>query len=163
VRSDSIENDAFSPAGAGGAGIGLGNLADELADAWDDDEEEEEVDMNFQEGEGGKVEQTRDSGVDVQEERKESLAPPANGHRRKGSDYDGSDYGEDSEVETLGSLPPSLVARMDQVENLAKRGIDNFGSEGDGVVKRVVESLKDLGSQANVEGGATRYASSLSA
>lgn len=162
MRSDSIGNDTFSPAGAGGAGNGLGNLADELADAWDDDEEDEEVDMNFQE-EGGKVEETRDSGVDVQEERKESLAPPLNGHRRKGSDYDGSDYGEDSEAETSGSLPPSLVARMDQVENLARRGIDNFGSEGDGVVKRVVESLKDLGSQANVEGGATRYTSSLSA
>jgi len=151
-------HDTFSPAGASN---GLGNLADELADAWDEDEEEE-VDMNFQEAE--KTEEPRDSGVDVQDQRQEQLAPPeqqTNGHRRKGSEYDGSDYGEDSEVENSGSLPPSLVTRMDQVENLAKRGIDNFGSEGDGVVRRVIDGLKDLGSQANVEGGATRYICAL--
>jgi hypothetical protein len=43
----------FSSGGAAPAN-GLGNLADELADAWGDDEEgedgDEEPDMNFQEG-----------------------------------------------------------------------------------------------------------------
>lgn len=156
ARSDSIGNDAFSPVGASN---GVGNLADELADAWDDDEEEE-VDMNFQDG--GKVEETRDSGVDVPlspVKQQENLVPPSlsNGHRRKGSEYDGSDYGDDSDLEVPGILPPGLVARMDQVESLARRGMDNYGSEGDGVVKRVIDGLKDLGAQSNVEGGATRY------
>jgi len=116
--------------------------------------------MNFQDAE--KLEEPRDGGVEVQaspSRQQENLAPPgqSNGHRRTGSEYDGSDYGEDSEPESPGLLPPSLIARMDHVENLAKRGLDNFGSESDGVVKRVIDGLRDLGSQANVEGGATRY------
>jgi hypothetical protein len=45
---------------------------------------------------------------------------------------------------------------MDMVESLARRGMENNGTDRDAVVKRVVESLKDLGSQAGVEGGASR-------
>jgi hypothetical protein len=137
----------------------LGNLADELADAWDEDEEEE-VDMNFQDA--GKVlgGETRDSGVDVNSSpvrRQEKLAPPtSNGHRRKGSEYDGSDYGEDSDLDSPGALPPGLVARMDQVESLVRRGVENNGSERDAVVQRVIEGLRDLGGQSNVESGTTR-------
>lgn len=153
----------FSSGGA--PGNGLGNLADELADAWDDEEEEddEEPDMNFQEGgkmEGG--EPTRDSGVDVDSSprKTENLAPPingVNGHRRIRSEYDGSDYGEESDLDSPGILPPGLVARMDLVESLARRGTEESGSERDGVVKRVIDGLKDLGGQSTVEGGASRY------
>ncbi|EHK99244.1 hypothetical protein M7I_4930 [Glarea lozoyensis 74030] len=45
---------------------------------------------------------------------------------------------------------------MDQVESLARRGTENNGTESDGVVKRVIEGLKDLGGQSGVEGGASR-------
>lgn len=145
---------------------GLGNLADELADDWDDEEEEEdeELDMNFQEEEG-KVEggePTRDSGVDIDSSPRkvENLALPSNGvngHRRVRSEYDGSDYGEESDLDSPGILPPGLVARMDLVESLARRGTEESGSERDGVVKRVIEGLKDLGGQSTVEGGASRY------
>jgi hypothetical protein len=170
-RSDSIGIDVFSSGGPAPPSNGLGNLADELADAWDSegDEEHEDVepDMNFQEakeeGDGG---QTRDSGVDVtsspvEELQKPSgLSPPTGGrgHRRQMSEYDGSDYGGDSDLELSGLLP-GLVARMDMVESLARRGMENTGTDRDGVVKRVVEGLKDLGGQSGVEGGATRYIS----
>ena len=56
-------------------------------------------------------------------------------------------------------IPPALATRMDMVESLARRGIENNGSDRDGVVKRVIDSLKDLGVQSGVEGGATRYTS----
>lgn len=164
-RSDSIGIDVFSSGGPAGVSNGLGNLADELADAWDEDEgegDEDEPDMNFQEVKQD-VETTRDSGVDIgsspiQPPKSASLIPPTEtrGHRRQPSDYDGSDYGGDSDLETPG-LPPGLVARMDLVESLARRGTENNGTERDGVVNRVVDGLKDLGGQSGVEGGATRY------
>lgn len=160
----------FSSGGAAPAN-GLGNLADELADAWGDDEEgedgDEEPDMNFQEGKED-WEIIRDSGVDVTSSPTQppppkcaTLTPPTTftggrGHRRQPSDYDGSDYGGDSDLESPG-MPPALVARIDQVEGLARRGTEDNGGDRDGVVKRVVEGLKDLGGQSGVEGGSTRY------
>jgi hypothetical protein len=148
----------------------LGNLADELADAWDDeegDEEDGEPDMNFQEaGEEGEGEPTRDSGVDVAGSPVETplksanLTPPTatggRGHRRQPSEYDGSDYGGDSDMDSPG-MPPGLVARMDMVESLARRGTENNGTDRDCVVKRVIEGLKDLGGQSGVEGATTRF------
>src|SRR4051812_24472182 len=126
-RSDSIGIDVFSSGGTTGPSNGLGNLADELADAWDEDEaegegEDEDLDMNFQEirQEG---ETTRDSGVDVtsspvQPPKSANLTPAAaaKGHRRQPSEYDGSDYGGDSDLESPG-IPPGLVSRMDMVES----------------------------------------------
>jgi len=119
--------------------------------------------MNFQEM-PAEMETTRDSGVDVTElpAKKETkpvnLTPPTSSknHRRQGSDYDGSDYGDDSDMDSPG-MPPGLVAKMDIVESLARRGTEANGSERDGVVKRVVDGLRDLGPQSGAEGGATRY------
>lgn len=166
-RSNSIEPDVFGSAGTGAEAGGLGNLADELADAWDDDEgegDDGELDMNFQNAPPPDVQHPRDSGVDVapsparpSPQKIMSLTPPAiRGHRRKESVYDGSDYGEDSDEDSAG-IPLGLQSRMDLVESLARRGTENNGSQSDGVVKRVVEGLKDLGGQSGVEGGATRY------
>jgi hypothetical protein len=162
TRSNSTGIGAISNGGESGSG--LGNLADELADAWDDDEaeaEDEELDMNFQEM-PTEVEATRDSGVDVAESPEQTpkpinLIPSLNGrhHRRKGSEYDGSDYGDDSDMDTAG-MPPGLLANIDVVESLARRGSEKNGTDRDDVVKRVVDGLRDLGSQSGVEGGATR-------
>ncbi|KAH8782045.1 hypothetical protein F5882DRAFT_462994 [Hyaloscypha sp. PMI_1271] len=176
-RSDSIGIDVFSSGGPAPPSNGLGNLADELADAWGDEEgsgEEDEYgepEMNFQEakeeGDGG---QTRDSGVDVSSSPVEGslkpsgLFPPGGvrGHRRRTSEYDGSDYGGDSDLESAG-MPLGLVSRMDMVESLVRRGMENTGTDRDGVVKRVIEGLKDLGGQSGVEGGATRLITAHSA
>ena len=81
------------------------------------------------------------------------------GHRRQPSEYDGSDYGGDSDMDSPG-IPPGLQSRMDMVESLARRGTENSGTDRDGVVNRVIEGLKDLGGQSGVEGGATRFAPS---
>lgn len=166
--------DVFSSGGIPVPGNGLGNLADELADMWGDEEEfeeedeDEEPDMNFHEdGEGsGEHGVQRDSGVDVSSSpvqapsKMATLTPPVlnigRGHRRTPSEYDGSDYGGSSDLE-VSDIPPGLAARMDMVESLARRGTENNGTERDGVVLRVIEGLKDLGGQSGVEGGATRY------
>lgn len=147
---------------------GLGNLADELADAWDDEEGDgedydgEESGLHFQvEGGGSQPEGNHDSGVDLMEKTLLSptnLTPPTptgRGHRRQPSEYDGSDYGDSSDLDSPG-IPPGLQAKMDLVEGLARRGTENNGSEQDMVVKRVVDGLKDLGGQSGVEGNATR-------
>jgi len=159
--------DVFSSGGGAASGNGLGNLADELEGAWSGDEEEgdyDEPDMNFQEvrAEG---EMIRDSGVDITSSpiqpapKPLNLTPPmATGgrhHKRTPSEYDGSDYGEDSDMDSPG-IPSGLQARMDMVEALARRGTENNGTDRDEVVKRVIEGLKDLGGQSGVEGGATR-------
>jgi hypothetical protein len=160
--------DPFSSGGAAPSN-GLGSLADELADAWGEDEDDEEPDMNFQEAvpeeeEGEEEEVVRDSGIDVDSSRTQqptkstSLAAPASGrhHQRRPSDYDGSDYGAGSDMDSPG-MPPALVSRIDLVESLARRGTESTGGDQDNVVKRVVDGLKDLGGQSGVEGGATRY------
>lgn len=155
-RSDSMDHGVFGSPGGEAPSNGLGNLADELA-GWEEDEEDEEIDLNFQEltVEGG---ETRDSGVDVDVSPAKSahLTPPMNGHRRAHSDYDGSDYGGESDLDSPG-IPPGLVARMDTVESLARRGTEDSGTERDNVVKRVIEGLKDLGSQSGVESGSSRF------
>ncbi|CAD6447579.1 6e2e2efb-b363-46dd-b1cb-257619a42bd1 [Sclerotinia trifoliorum] len=182
VDSVGIGMDVLGSAQNGGNG--LGNLADELADAWSEDEGEEleEGDLNFQntaasdsdneDREGENNHPVRDSGVDVTSPKKQqgvinpnllNLTPPvgghgrihALGHARTPSEYDGSDYGGDSDLESP-AFGPALLARMDMVEGLARRGTENNGSQADGVVKRVIESLRDLGGQSGVEGNTTR-------
>ncbi|TDZ21439.1 hypothetical protein C8034_v001507 [Colletotrichum sidae] len=163
------------------AANGLGNLADELADAFSDSGDEEEYyeddgaapNISVQEADArAAVEGTRDSGVDVAslagggpKPKNVHLGPPSTprrGHRRTGSEYDGSEYGSESDLESPGMLP-SLVAKIDAVESLARRGTESNGGSTDGVFNRVTESLRDLGSQAGVEGSATRLITAHSA
>ncbi|CAO2657317.1 Nn.00g034430.m01.CDS01 [Neocucurbitaria sp. VM-36] len=166
----------------GGDGNGLGNLADELGEIWDDDEEEgidgefgEELDMPQDElaNIGTAIEHdgsswvdnavnlngVRDSGVAMQSSSPARLSPEAAAksrkHTRQRSLYDGSDYGEDSDFENEG-ISPALESRMAAVESLARRGMEENGSASDQVVKRVTEQLRDLGSQIAIENGATR-------
>ncbi|KAK3325730.1 hypothetical protein B0H66DRAFT_136393 [Apodospora peruviana] len=117
----------------------------------------------------------RDSVVDVESPadslgpalqlRRASLALPPNGngrggHRRTPSEYDGSEYGSDSDLDSPG-MPPKLVEKIDEVESLARRGSEH--SPADGAFKRVTDGLRDLSSQSGVEGGATRQEGSLQA
>ncbi|OLN97471.1 hypothetical protein CCHL11_01220 [Colletotrichum chlorophyti] len=184
LRNSFNNQDGLDISFAGGAidgGNGLGNLADELADAFSDSGDEGE----YYEDENGTpnisveqadaragVEGIRDSGVDVAslgeggvKTKNLNLGPPAaaqRGHRRSGSEYDGSEYGSESDLDSPGMLP-SLVAKMDAVESLARRGTESNGGPTDGVFTRVTESLRDLGSQAGVEGSATRLITAHSA
>lgn len=162
------------------AGNGLGNLADELADAdeWDEDEE---PDMNFASSgaqqstaesdseterrkDGGNEKIIRDSGVSVSgsparngsaisPSRRKQLSPPK--RRRSGSEYEGSEYGSASELDETG-LPPSLIRHIDNIESLARRGSESNGGANDGVVMRLATGLQELAGQAGVETSASR-------
>ncbi|KAI3536561.1 hypothetical protein CABS03_06812 [Colletotrichum abscissum] len=188
LRSSFNNQDALDISYASGGmdgGNGLGNLADELADAFSDSgdegeyyEEETNNDENNGSGtpninvEEATFEGIRDSGVDVAslgeaggKGKNFNLGPPPaaqRGHRRSGSEYDGSEYGSESDLDSPGMLP-SLVAKMDAVESLARRGTESNGGPTDGVFSRVTEGLRDLGSQAGVEGSATRLITAHSA
>jgi hypothetical protein len=164
--------------GGGGDG-GLGNLADELGelDGWDEDDEgadgEYEDDQDDQDasnigvavdhdGSVGAVNGVRDSGVAMQtpSPAKSRLSPQSavksRKHQRQHSLYDGSDYGDDSDLEENEGISPALETRMAAIESLARRGMEENGSAADGTVKRVTEQLRDLGSQIGIENGATR-------
>ncbi len=164
----------FSSGGAGGGG-GLGNLADELADMLSDEEDGEDeyydndgapdIRLDLQDGavRPGK-DAGRDSGIEVESPgtartpKAMTLSPPLpsrKGHRRAPSEYDGSEYGSESDLDSPG-MPPSLVVKIDAVESLARRGVEKNGSPSDEAFQRVTEGLRDLGSQSNVESSATR-------
>lgn len=177
ASSDGMDMGLFSSGGGalgGGAG-GLGNLADELAGAFSDGEEDDDYyrneegtpDISFdleEDGQEQAKEAVRDSGVDVESPPSLALrqargslslpSPAARGHRRSLSEYDGSEYGSETDLHSPG-MPPKLVEKIDEVESLARRGTET--SPMDGALKQVTEGLRDLGSQAGVEGGASRY------
>lgn len=102
----------------------------------------------------------RDSGVAMQDSSPTHLSPASatktrRHSRHKSSMYDGSDYGDDSDLDTEG-ISPALESRMAAIESLARRGMEENGSPADEVVKRVTEQLRDLGSQIAIENGSTR-------
>lgn len=132
----------------------MGNLADELADAFSESGDEDDFDDTGD----GHDEQTgeQNTGKVTEGSGDGSLSLPLRdrkNHRRKESAYDGSEYGSESDLDSSG-LPPNLVARIDAIESLARRGTESYGQ--DDVVKNVTEALRDLGSQSSVEGSASR-------
>ncbi|OTB05272.1 hypothetical protein M426DRAFT_72987 [Hypoxylon sp. CI-4A] len=183
---NSMNESELNELSSGGIGQdnGLGNLADELADAlsgsgedeeYYDDDEEGSARHGFDQKENVSPELAdgvRDSGVDVASQsdhhgrtKSTSLgvpSPPNRGHRRMGSAYDGSEYGSESDLDSPG-MPPSLVAKIDAVESLARRGNESNGGPTDGVFQRLTDGLKDLGSQSGVEGSTTRLITAHSA
>jgi hypothetical protein len=159
--------------GAVDSGGGLGNLADELADAWGDGEGYDDasgIEVNDQvnnihhedehsSGEQTPREQTSPTHVNsLQLPRNRQKTIQNRHHRRTESQYDGSDYGNDSDFEEGSEFSPNLERRLAGIESLARRGIEENGSSNDQVIQRFVEGLKDLGAQSGIENGAARYA-----
>lgn len=177
-----MSEDYMSNVGDGGGG-GLGNLADELADAWADEDGYEDAsgievgqppadgDSTAGDDEPGGRRRTGegndeegDVSQDEQEQHNNRLSLPRpksmhlqHRHRRTESQYDGSDYGNDSDLEEAADIPPSLEARMAAIESLARRGTGDVPGANDQVTNRLIESLQNLGAQTGIENGAARY------
>ncbi|KAL4942160.1 hypothetical protein BDV06DRAFT_192819 [Aspergillus oleicola] len=145
---------------------GLGNLADELADAWEEEDggyggyasgqEAAPMDAQSMEERGGR---TRTPSLSSSFDGRDSLQPPRpkmRNHRRHESQYDGSDYGHDSDLEEVADMSPALENQIAEIESLARRGLENNGSEMDHVIERAVAALQDLGAQSGVENSAMR-------
>ncbi|KAF4451931.1 hypothetical protein F53441_5250 [Fusarium austroafricanum] len=162
-------------------GNGMGNLADELADAFSDSGDEGDYtdgdansDMFGPEGNAqghdhiDEIEDTEDNGSpkklggDRARTTNLTLLSPRRKHQRQTSNYDGSEYGSESDLESPG-MPPGLVSKMDAVESLARRGTENYGGPADDVFRRVTNALRDLGSQSSVEASASRLITAHSA
>ncbi|KAI8713266.1 hypothetical protein NCS52_01270400 [Fusarium sp. LHS14.1] len=163
-------------------GNGMGNLADELADAFSDSGDE--GDYIDGDGDGEMLGLERDEaqhGHSTEEEEEKvgagsptkqngdrlkatnlTILSPRRKHQRQPSNYDGSEYGSESDLDSPG-MPPGLVAKMDAIESLARRGTENYGGPTDDVFKRVTNALRDLGSQSSVEASASRLITAHSA
>lgn len=110
----------------------------------------------------------RDSGVAMQSsspsvESKTTLSPQAAArhggkrHQRARSLYDGSDYGDDSDLEANEGISAGLEKQLAAIESLVRRGLEDNGSASDHLVKGFIDQLRDLGSQASTENNATRH------
>lgn len=159
-------------------GNGLGNLADELAEAWDEEGDADDGSSEIHSAERGQIwngnmgtsetlqhgHKKEDTGFPTSPSSAEpstifiSPQKPSTWlkHRRQNSQYDGSEYGDDSDFEDTTNISASLEARMAAVESLVRRGTESNGSDADMIVQRVAESLKDLRSQSSLEQSATR-------
>ncbi|KAI4238078.1 MAG: hypothetical protein LQ349_001370 [Xanthoria aureola] len=164
-----------------GESDGLGNLADELAEAWDtecggniqmdhvvEDTEndspsrcDEHQNPWLNTGLGIAISAPQISNGNAR--KNQSLSPPKHipqeGLYKTTSDlslYDSSDYGENPDLEEVQGISTSLEHRLASIESIARRGAESNGSGADTVVMRVAESLRDLASQAGVESGASR-------
>ena len=177
-RSARFSGDFTTDGNAGGGG--LGSLADELANAWDEDGEGEDDasgihDMRDDDaiGQGfGRNNHEYESmhglgigdstGVSEDDSDTDSgrLRPPRQKrrsnhqrHRRHESLYDGSDYGNDSDFEDPGDLPPGLESRMAGIDILTR----NCEAANDELIDGFIQGLRDLGGQAGIENNTTRY------
>lgn len=161
----------------------LGNLADELAEAWDEDGEGiPEVGGLGSPIEGQDTSYNGDLTVSQESQPcsqpdspamssgpstlpSSSDAPsitlsPTKHLTRQKSTRNRSQYGEpdcssDFESEDAASISPSLEARMAAIESLARWGTESNCSDASSIVRRFADSLKDLGSQSGLEDGAT--------
>ena len=188
-------------------GNGLGSLADELADAWDEEGEEEgymddsrlesqQMDGNHAlpseytnhhqprrqklddgddndgsstshagswsnaGGHHGDGHHTRPKSCQKWSQHRSTHVPDDDndtiGGRRRGKDDDRCYLDEEKE---RNEPSPTLEARLAEIETWAQRGLKSMdGSEEDHVVERVVEGLRDLGGQANLEIATTKSA-----
>ncbi|PHH69824.1 hypothetical protein CDD83_5601 [Cordyceps sp. RAO-2017] len=172
-------------AAGGPTSEGLGNLADELADAFSESGEEDYNDpcpggtlspADHLASASGRESKSpvksvnaigiRDAamlknygefggGLSIPELAKQT-------HQRKGSEYDGSEFGSESVLDFAG-MSPTLITKIDAIESLARRGTESYGGPADNVFQRLTAGLKDLGPQSTVEGNASRLITAHSA
>ncbi|KAI1006212.1 hypothetical protein K3495_g2009 [Podosphaera aphanis] len=173
---DSIGNEVYGNSSFLSQSNAFGNLADELADAWEEDGEEcdgldecaeDHSNLVSKIDEAHQNSNSRDSGVDVSPLPNQledlNLSPQSGrGHRKKSSEPESAEQSDYYNCES-DRLPHSLLTQIDAVECLAREGMANSETNRDEVVKRVIEELKDLGEQSRVESGTTRLITAHSA
>lgn len=151
---------------------GLGSLADELDGSWaeDDTYDQPQSASDTRSPLAGQFADMHDLGIGTTMSATQSpvdirlLSPlvtkpnqlQQKHHHRQNSQYDGSDYGNDSDLEEVEGMSRGLIGRMSDIEALARRGTADPHIDGKSVVDNVMEKLRDLGPQSTMENGATR-------
>lgn len=149
----------------------MGNLADELLDAFSDSEDEVSSFVPPNEdasgtnlcigGEGtqstsvisGVVHNGHDTATETSTA---GIQPPAQtSHRRHSSVYGKVQKRSESDPDSPGLMPESITI-VDAVDTLAREGTEHIGPLTDDVLVRFTDSLRDLGSQTGVEGSTAR-------
>lgn len=161
-RDDTLEVGLLTGGGRAGE-VGMGNLADELADAFsesgDEDEDEDEDDDHSSinnDNDGCVASQSSPSREPGSRSMDTGTNVPIRSHRKvESNSYDGSEFGSEPDFDLPG-VPPGLLAKIDAIESLARRGTENYGGSTDDAVSRVTEALRDLGSQSSIEASASR-------
>ncbi|WPG97811.1 Hypothetical protein R9X50_00059200 [Acrodontium crateriforme] len=134
-----------------GAGLGLGNLADELDQLDDDDYEDEvtEAAIHHHETEKGQSllpDGARDSGIDVSYA---SSSQSKEASKAIGGIGDPPEEEEEHEEQLSIELEEAL-------NNIARMAVQTSNSE-DPLIPRTVSQLQDLGNQSSLESGAQRF------
>ena len=162
---------------------GLASLADELAEGWDEEGDTGEAIAGDQfAGDGamheyfdkatstpqspnnqneastiGLAVTTPDGTADYSHTSSPTVQTRRSKTRRRSKTYDGPEDGENFDSEGVYS---SLEACIDSVGDLGQQGAEVDGTNRDGqvgAIQRVVDALKELGSQAGIESHATRF------
>ncbi|KAI9798081.1 MAG: hypothetical protein M1833_004978 [Piccolia ochrophora] len=144
---------------------GLGNLADELADAWDAEGEEEDHDRSsFDADVDGITFQGTPSRLDfssTRDKRIDRVPPPeaALQYPSSPSPLRSTHRQEWSKSQTTNAEPSNVSSTLDiwikAIESLNQK-CSHKSSADDDAIPLLIASLKDLGGQASVESGTTR-------
>ena len=141
---------------------GLANLAEELADVWDNDGEREPVQSPCGEQVHSAavpptVASTLAAGHD------ESIAMSDTAHDSSHSRHHGSGLrtafldGDGSDSEDANLFSATLEAAMTAVDNLVRQESATNGTALDDVVCRLADGLRELPSQSGIENGTSRF------
>lgn len=157
--------------GATRSGRGLGNLADELDQLDDEDEDYEEgpdVDAPDCEGDAGQEgaigeEQSRDSGIDVTYPDPTQNGAAAKQVRNFSKPFGGSKEDRPpGEADEHGNLDGEdrLSSDLEDLMNTIARMTSYTSTTEDPLIPRTIGQLQDLGNQTNLEAAAHRYTTS---
>lgn len=156
VKLAGIAGDGGGGDGAGGGG--LGSLADELAGAmYDSDEEYDDEDGADGETVNGESSHLERNGTGEGPDGGGGAAGGGGGRRRRASDYDGSEYGDHHQEGTVGGMSLALESKINEIEQLAMRNKMMMKEEESEVIPRLMEGLQFLPPQSSLETSGSRY------
>lgn len=141
---------------------GLGNLAEELADVWDDDGEHDPAQSQCGEqvhcaAALPPVTSTWGAGHNEPSVLSDTAHDfPHSRHHKSGFRPAVLD-GDSSDSEDANQISTTLEASMTTIDNLVKQESATSGTEQDEVVCRVTDALRKLPSQSGIENGTSRF------
>ncbi|MDI1488425.1 MAG: hypothetical protein OHK93_007700 [Ramalina farinacea] len=136
---------------------GLGNLAEELADAWDEDGERDPAQSPHSAAALPTVASTLAEGHDKSIALSDTAHDPSGSRHQESGLRPASLDGDGSDAEDASLFSATLEAGMTAVDNLVRQESGTDGTALDGVVCRLADALRELPSQSGIENGTSRF------